>query len=665
MAQDLEQIIAQAARTYNLPPGLLRAVIQVESGGNPRAVSPAGAQGLMQLMPETARGLGVQDPFDPEQNVMGGARYLRQLLDRYGGDLDRALAAYNAGPGAVERYGGIPPYQETQTYVRKVKAAMGAQDRPKEIATTALAGASTITGTGNPVTLIDRLLSLTASRAEAAEPSPAWTPATSPAGLSEAEIDRLVNEALQEMSGNQTAPSQPQAPASNQPILMTREYILKEIAPKHGGVATWGARTDLSLTDEALGRVVPDQVQFNDGTYLLLLPDKSGRGYTIIGGNALSSRGTQTRQIAGATPREKFIPLLTPEGEVQAVPNPNYDEALAEAEKARIRHQAELERIRADLEARRISLEEARQRAEESYRRFQQEAERARLQAMLRGQDIDLARSILNESAGLFRESLRYLAPPGTGEDIARLLDAFRTGQLPEITPRTMKFPFNPRTIGIDLARQVLQAIDQNRPALPVPPRPALPGEATETLPELPPVGGRLSPEPPGQPWPGGGQGDFWGPALQAPRPGMLVPREAASQDFWGPALQAPRPGAMAPAGPAGIDYEVYRDQLLALGTGLTQPVAGGAVPGGAGPDFGRLLQAITGRPVAAPMPMEGGLTPPPPGPRPASMIPGRDVPLLPPVPLPELRRLWEAFATWWDNLMFPERVLNNPNLRR
>ena len=587
MAQDLEQIIAQAARTYNLPPGLLRAVIQVESGGNPRAVSPAGAQGLMQLMPETARGLGVQDPFDPEQNVMGGARYLRQLLDRYGGDLDRALAAYNAGPGAVERYGGIPPYQETQTYVRKVKAAMGAQDRPKEIATTALAGASTITGTGNPVTLIDRLLSLTASRAEAAEPSPAWTPATSPAGLSEAEIDRLVNEALQEMSGNQTAPSQPQAPASNQPILMTREYILKEIAPKHGGVATWGARTDLSLTDEALGRVVPDQVQFNDGTYLLLLPDKSGRGYTIIGGNALSSRGTQTRQIAGATPREKFIPLLTPEGEVQAVPNPNYDEALAEAEKARIRHQAELERIRADLEARRISLEEARQRAEESYRRFQQEAERARLQAMLRGQDIDLARSILNESAGLFRESLRYLAPPGTGEDIARLLDAFRTGQLPEITPRTMKFPFNPRTIGIDLARQVLGAgLTPPLPALPSPagaPLPASPAPSP-TLPQptpvLPPVGGRLSPEPPPTPWPQ----DFWGPALQAPRPGVLTP-------------QSPAPGP-APT-----------------------PTSGMPAP-----------------------PMEGGLTPPPPGPRPESMIPGKDIPLLPPVPTPQLQALVQQF---------------------
>jgi soluble lytic murein transglycosylase-like protein len=98
---------------------LLRAVAKAESNGNPRAVSPAGALGLMQLMPDTARGLGVEDPFDARQNVMGGAKYLKQLSGRFG-DLPRTLAAYNAGPGAVERHGGIPPYRETRNYVEKV-----------------------------------------------------------------------------------------------------------------------------------------------------------------------------------------------------------------------------------------------------------------------------------------------------------------------------------------------------------------------------------------------------------------------------------------------------------------------------------------------------------------------------------------------------------------
>lgn len=112
-----------ATARYGLPAGLLAAVAQVESGGNAKAVSPAGARGLMQIMPATARGLGV-DPLDPSQAVDGAARLLRDHLKSFG-SLDLALAAYNAGPGAVRRHGGVPPYAETQNYVRKVSALLG------------------------------------------------------------------------------------------------------------------------------------------------------------------------------------------------------------------------------------------------------------------------------------------------------------------------------------------------------------------------------------------------------------------------------------------------------------------------------------------------------------------------------------------------------------
>lgn len=112
-------IIGQALNN-GLDPGLLRAVMLAESGGDPTAISEAGAEGLMQLMPETSSALGVRNPFDPAQSLSGGARYLRSLLDRFGGDVTRALAAYNAGPGAVERYGGVPPYAETKSYVDRV-----------------------------------------------------------------------------------------------------------------------------------------------------------------------------------------------------------------------------------------------------------------------------------------------------------------------------------------------------------------------------------------------------------------------------------------------------------------------------------------------------------------------------------------------------------------
>ncbi len=112
-----------AAERYNLPPGLLEAVAQVESGFDPNAVSPAGAQGLMQFMPATAASLGV-NPLDPDSAIVGAARYLSSHLERFG-TIEKALAAYNAGPGAVQRHGGVPPFTETQQYISKVLAAWG------------------------------------------------------------------------------------------------------------------------------------------------------------------------------------------------------------------------------------------------------------------------------------------------------------------------------------------------------------------------------------------------------------------------------------------------------------------------------------------------------------------------------------------------------------
>lgn len=117
---DLETLIGEASRRYDVSPELVLAVIRQESGFNPFAVSRKGAQGLMQLMPETAERLGVKDVFDPAENVQGGVKYLRQLLDRYDGDSRLALAAYNAGEGAVDRYGGVPPYRETRDYVLRI-----------------------------------------------------------------------------------------------------------------------------------------------------------------------------------------------------------------------------------------------------------------------------------------------------------------------------------------------------------------------------------------------------------------------------------------------------------------------------------------------------------------------------------------------------------------
>jgi hypothetical protein len=117
---DLNELVASASGTYRLDPDLVNSVIRAESGFNVRAVSPKGAQGLMQLMPQTASHLGVEDAFDPQANVEGGTRYLRELLERYNFDLIKALAAYNAGPERVEQYGGVPPYYETKAYVARI-----------------------------------------------------------------------------------------------------------------------------------------------------------------------------------------------------------------------------------------------------------------------------------------------------------------------------------------------------------------------------------------------------------------------------------------------------------------------------------------------------------------------------------------------------------------
>ncbi len=118
--QKIEQMIGEVSARYHVDPALVRAVIQTESNWNSRAISSKGALGLMQLVPGTAQQMGVNDAFDPKQNIDGGVRYLHTLLQRYNGDLDMALAAYNAGPGAVDRAGGVPRYRETREYVQKV-----------------------------------------------------------------------------------------------------------------------------------------------------------------------------------------------------------------------------------------------------------------------------------------------------------------------------------------------------------------------------------------------------------------------------------------------------------------------------------------------------------------------------------------------------------------
>ncbi len=118
-----EALARRGARAAGVDPALVGAVMEAESGFDPKATSASGAAGLMQLMPATAQSLGVTDPYDPVQNIHGGAAYLHQLLERFHASVPLAVAAYNAGPGAVERYGGIPPYAETRAYVDRVMAA--------------------------------------------------------------------------------------------------------------------------------------------------------------------------------------------------------------------------------------------------------------------------------------------------------------------------------------------------------------------------------------------------------------------------------------------------------------------------------------------------------------------------------------------------------------
>ena len=127
---EIALLVAQVAAEYRIDPKLLLAVIATESAFQVDAVSPRNAQGLMQLMPETAARFGVKNPFDPAENIRGGTRYLRWLLATFTGDLKLALAAYNAGEEAVMRYGGVPPYPETQTYLQRVRLLYPAERHP-------------------------------------------------------------------------------------------------------------------------------------------------------------------------------------------------------------------------------------------------------------------------------------------------------------------------------------------------------------------------------------------------------------------------------------------------------------------------------------------------------------------------------------------------------
>lgn len=125
VGETLDNYFAEAAQTYEIPEQLLKAIAKAESNFDPHATSPKGAQGVMQLMPATSKSLGIEDPYDPRSNIMGGAKHLKEYLDRYEGDVELSLAAYNAGPGNVKKYGGIPPFKETQNYIKKITDYVG------------------------------------------------------------------------------------------------------------------------------------------------------------------------------------------------------------------------------------------------------------------------------------------------------------------------------------------------------------------------------------------------------------------------------------------------------------------------------------------------------------------------------------------------------------
>lgn len=142
-SQSMDAIFAEAAKRYKVPLNLLKAMGKAESGFNADAVSPAGAQGVMQLMPSTARALGVEDPFDARDNIMGGAKYISQKLRQYNGDVDLALAAYNAGSGNVARYGGVPPFAETRNYIARIKGYMNSDLTIDKTASVKVSGTDT------------------------------------------------------------------------------------------------------------------------------------------------------------------------------------------------------------------------------------------------------------------------------------------------------------------------------------------------------------------------------------------------------------------------------------------------------------------------------------------------------------------------------------------
>jgi soluble lytic murein transglycosylase-like protein len=147
---DLNELVNAASGMYKLDPDLVTSVIRAESGFNVRAVSPKGARGLMQLMPQTASQLGVQNAFDPQANVEAGSRYLRELLERYDFDLIKALAAYNAGPQRVEQYGGVPPYYETKAYVARIVRDFNRKKLAQKSAPTAAAGKANVKKPNSP-----------------------------------------------------------------------------------------------------------------------------------------------------------------------------------------------------------------------------------------------------------------------------------------------------------------------------------------------------------------------------------------------------------------------------------------------------------------------------------------------------------------------------------